>query len=178
MHTKWVFKHFYPRSDRQICIFAVLWVIGLLSGVLLCKHSSFDVSIIFFGAVNTDPLPLILFLICVLPATLSAFAFSCSLFPIACLIVFSVALFQGFSGTLIYMSVGSAAWLLRPMLLFSASCTSVLMWWLLLQSKSGRLIYKNIRFAFVFSCITFLIDLFLVSPLVSDLTKVLLEGVA
>lgn len=178
MHTKWVFKHFHPVRDRQICIFAALWVIGLLSGVLLCDHSAYDFSVIFFGAVNTDPLPLGLFLICALPATLSALAFTFSLFPITCLIVFSIAVFQGFSGTLVYMSVGSAAWLLRPMLLFSASCTSVLMWWLLLQCKDRRLKYKHIRLAFVFSCITFLIDLFLVSPLVSGLAKVLLEGFA
>lgn len=178
MHSKWVFKHFYLRTSNQVYVLAILWVIGLLSGIILCSYSYCDFTGIFFGAVNVDPAPLALFLVCMLPVLLSAVAVSFSLFSITCLVVFAVAVFQGFSSMVVYIAVGSAAWLLRPILLFSASCSSVLMWWLLLQHKKGRRLHKSIHVVLISSSLTFVVDMFLVSPFVSDLAKVLLEGFA
>jgi hypothetical protein len=73
----------------------------------------------------------------------------------------------------ISIAFGSSAWIIRPLLLFSSGCSSVLMWWLVLRGNAGRNYKKHICFAFFTSCLVYVLDLFLVSPFVGDLIKVL-----
>lgn len=171
MHTKWVFKHFSARSGRQIRILAALWTMSLLTGIVLCCLSRFDAFSEFRFLFSDDPAPLSLFLVCVFPVVLIAIALTASLFGLVCLTVTMSGVSHGFCGIMIYIAQGSAAWLLRPMLLFSASFVSVLMWWLILQNETSGRLRKNIRLAGVLSCVVFVIDLFIVSPIVGDLVK-------
>jgi len=171
MHSKWAFIHFYHQSRRQILFLATLWFTGLLFGILLCSLKSYDSVGILHRAVIDTPAPFALFLVCVLPVALTAIAVSLPLFGLIYPTVVLTAVSHGFSGTVIYIAQGSAAWLLRPLLLFSASCTSVLMWWLLLQDEPKRRLRKNVILAGVLSCVIFLIDLLVISPLVGELAK-------
>lgn len=171
MHAKWVFKHFQPWPGRRIRRLTALWIMGLLIGIILCNRGSFDAVRMLSGMSLASPAPPCLFLVCFLPVVLIAIALTSPFFQISYLAVFLSAVSHGFCGTLVYMAQGSAAWLLRPLLLFSASCTSVLMWWLLLQSMNKGRLYRNIRLAGALACFIYLIDLFLVSPFVSDLVK-------
>lgn len=171
MHSKWVFKHFYPWSGRRVRLLAALWILGLLVGIILCSISSYDAAGMLYNAISTSPAPLGLFLVCVLPVVFTAIALTSPLFQLSYLVVFLSAVSHGFCGIMIYIAQGNVAWLLRPLLLFSASCTSVLMWWLLLQSKTKSYLHKNIRLAGVMSCFIYIVDLFLVSPFVGDLAK-------
>lgn len=173
MHTKWVFKHFRPRAGKRNFFLVLLWDIGLVLGVLLCSLAPCDISDILFGAIYTKPSVFGLFLVCVLPVALTAISVRTSLFWFSYLTVFLSAVSRGFSGTAIYIAVGSASWLLRSLLLFSASCTSVLMWWLLLQADTGRHLRERMRLSLGLSCFVYIIELFFISPLVSDLVKVL-----
>ena len=173
MHSKWVFKHFRPRSGKRSTYLVLLWVIGLVLGVLLCSLTPCDTAAILFGALYTKPSVFGLLLICVLPVVLAAISVCTSLFGFSYLVVFLSAVSRGFCGTAIYMAVGNAAWLLRPLLLFSTGCTSVLMWWLLLHADTGRRLSKRIGFSLGLSCFVYIIELFLISPLVGDLAKVL-----
>lgn len=178
MHIKWVFKHFRPQSKGYIYILAALWITGLILGIILSCVCSQNANSILYGAMLAEPSPLYLLCVCVLPVAFSAIAFASPLNWLAYIAVFLFAVSHSFCAATIYTAVGSAAWLLRPMLLFAASCTSVLMWWLLLQNNAGRHAGKKIRFAILMSCIVCIVDLFLISPLVGDFTKVLLEGFA
>lgn len=171
MHSKWVFKHFRPRSGRQVGFLAALWMVGLFAGIALCSLGSFDSAALLRSAVSVAPTPLGLFLTCVLPIALIAIAFTSSLFGLAYITVFLCAASHGFCGIMIYFAQGSAAWLLRPMVLFSAGFTSVIMWWLILQSESKSRLHNNVRLAGVLSCFVYIIDLFVISPLVGDLLK-------
>ena len=173
MHSKWVFKHFYPGSNTRNIILALLWVGGLLIGVLLCALAPYNAKNILYGALHTRPTLLSLLLVCVLPLLLTATAVFTSLFPIAYALVLVSAIAHGFSGTAVYLAVGSAAWIVRPVLLFTASSTSVLMWWLVLQCKTRDRAYKSVCLALCLSCLIYIIDLFILSPFIGDLTKVL-----
>lgn len=171
MHSKWVFKHFHSRPQRQLLILAVFWVLGLFAGILLCSLGSNDSASILHGAVLSGPSPLGLFFVCILPVTLTAIALVSSLFKLAYIAVFLSAVSYGFCGIMIYMAQGSTAWLLRPMLLFSSSCISVLDWWLLFKSEKKDHIHRNVRFVFILAFLIYAIDIFVVSPFVNDLAK-------
>ena len=173
MHSKWVFKHFRTRSNKRIYLLASLWGVGLLFGILLCSLSHNDITNSLYDVICTKPLTLNLLLVCMLPVALTVISMCSPLFPIAYLLVFVSAVSHGFCGIAIYVAFGNAAWLLRPILLFSAGCTSVLMWWLLLQCNTGKHLRKCIYLALCLSCLIYIVDLFLISPLVGDLTKVL-----
>ena len=173
MQSKWVFKHFRVRSNKQFCVLAILWGVGLLFGVWMCSHSPYVATAALYGVISTKPSMLSLLLVCILPVALSAIATCSMLFPVAYLLVFLSAVSHGFCGSAIHIAVGDAAWLLRPLLLFSGGCTSVLVWWLLLQGCVGSRLKKRICLAFCLSCVVYIIDLFLVSPFVGDLIKVL-----
>ena len=173
MHSKWVFKHFRGLSNKRFCMLATLWGIGLLFGVWMCCHSPYVATAVLYGVFGTKPSILSLLLVSILPVTLSAIATRTMLFPVAYLLFFLSAVSHGFCGSAVFIAVGDAAWLLRPLLLFSGGCTSVLMWWLLFQSDTGRHIRKRICLALGLCCLVYIIDLLLVSPLIGDLIKVL-----
>ena len=173
MHTKWVFKHFRPRAGKRNFLLVLLWGIGLVLGLLLCSLAPYNNSDIIFCAISTKPSAFGSFLICVLPVVFAAISVHASLFGLSCLAVFLNAVSRGFCGTAIFEAVGTAAWLLRPLLLFTTGCTSVLMWWILLQNNTKRRLQKRIFFALCLSCFVYIIELFFVSPLVGDLAKVL-----
>ena len=173
MHSKWVFKHFRSWSSRRIYLLALLWIAGLLTGILLCTLAPYDTVGIFYGVIGKKPSVLGLFFVSVLPVLLFTLAIRSPLIYLSALLMFFSAISHGFCGTAIYIAVGSASWLLRPMLLFSAGSTSVLIWWLLLQNNAVKRSIKNARFAICLSCLVYFIDLFFLSPLVGDITKVL-----
>ena len=173
MHSKWVFKHSYPHASRRNFLLGSLWVVGLLIGVLLCALAPYDTGSILYGTVYTKPSLWGLFLVCVLPVAFSAIAVCSPLFLIAYVLVFLSAVSLGFCGTAIFVAVGSAAWIVRPMLLFSAGCTSVLMWWLLLKGNGRSRLKRPVCLALCLSCLVYIVDLFLISPFIGDLTKVL-----
>ncbi len=171
MHSKWVFKHFHRRPGNRIPLLLALWFTGLLIGILLCNSRAFDCAAVLRCAVAEMPSPIGLLLVCLLPVALTAIAVCSPLIGILYLTVVLNAISHGFCGTVIYIALGSAAWLLRPMLLFTSCCTSALMWWLILQNEGQNRNRKNIRTAGIVSGIVFIVDLFVVSPLVDNVSK-------
>lgn len=173
MHSKWVFKHFCPGSNKRNVLLAMLWGGGLLAGVSLCAYTPFATESILYGVMYAKPSLLSLFLIGVMPVLFTAVCAFTSLHPIAYVLILLSAITHGFSGTAIYLAVGSAAWIVRPLLLFTSSSTSVLMWWLLLQRNTRRGAHKQVGLALFLSLLVYLLDFFILSPLIGDLTKVL-----
>ena len=173
MHSKWVFKHFRPYESKRNLVLILTWCGGLLAGVLLCSHASYNYANIVYGAIHTCPSLPGQLVVCVLPVTVSALAVYLPLFPVAYILVLLSAVTHGFSGMAIFMAVGSAAWIVRPMLLVSSSCAFVLMWWLLLQRDAGSRTYKPVCLALCLSCLIGILYLFFISPFIGDLTKVL-----
>ena len=171
MHLKWVFKHFAPRLRSRILPMVALWTFSLLAGILLCALSSSDLVGLFRAACTASPAPAGRLLVCTLPIAVMAAALLSPLFVLSYLAVFLCGISHGFCGFAIYIAQGNAAWLLRPMLLFSAGCSSVLMWWLILQCQIRPRLHRNIRLSAVLSCVVYCIDSFVISPLIGDLSK-------
>ena len=171
MHSKWVFNHFQHQPRWHLRPLAVLWLVGLFAGILLCCIRPDDSVDILRSAMLTSPSPMYLFLVDILPVAVIVISIITPFYGLAYFAVLLSAVCHGFSGVLIYISNGSSAWLLRPLLLFSASCASALIWWLLLISKKRRCLRRNIRFACFLSCLVFLADWFIISPLLGDLAK-------
>ena len=173
MHSKCLFKHFALLPRLRIQLLAVLWGTGLLVGILLSATCFRESTAVLRSALTVTTAPFLLFLTIALPVAVTAVALSTPLFTLSYPLVFFTAVCHGFCGILIYLAQGSSSWLLRPMILFSASCTSVLMWWLLIRNSKEKCLSlgADIRLAGVLSCFIFVIDLFVISPLLTDLTK-------
>ena len=164
MHPKWVFKHFATVLQGSTLRLAVLWSLSLLCGILLCSLASSDLSIVFRTAFSAQTSILERALVCLLPLVVIVTGLSYAT-------VFLCGISQGFCGFAIYIAQGNAAWLLRPLLLFSAVCSSVVMWWLIFQSNATGRFRERIRFALILCCIICCIDFFIISPFVGDLSK-------
>lgn len=173
MHLKCLFKHFsfYPRS--RFYLLAALWGGGLLVGILLSPSRFFESATALLSALSVSPAPISLFLTIILPIAITAIAVSTPLFVLSYFSVFLIAICHGFCGITVFLTMSSSSWLLRPLILFSSSCISVLMWWLLLHNSHGA--NKNcaaeICLAGFLSCVIYIIDLFVISPFLSDLAK-------
>ena len=169
MHTKWVFNHFGSRSKKWILVLLSLWILSLIVGILLCNLSAMDADNSYCTSLFAAPTPLGLLLVYTLPIAAVSFALQ---LPISAPFYFVISLTGisfGFTGAMVYLVQGSAAWLLRPMLLFSGGCASVLMWWLILKPETRRRRFPKLRLVAILSCISFVVDLFIVSPLLDDL---------
>lgn len=171
MHSKWVFNHFSIRPKHHKRLLVSLWIVGLLSGMLLCAVGADRYSDIFLTAIVSRPAPLSLVLVSAIPVVLIIFSLITPLYAISYLTVFLFAFLHGFSGFLPAVCNIGGAWLLRPMFLFSASLTSVLMWWLLLSSRNQARLRTDILLISILLCVVFLVDLFVVSPFLGDLSK-------
>ena len=171
MHTKWVFSHFSIGSKLHIRMLFMLWFAGLTVGILMCKLCPDAFVSTMCNALHISPSPYGLLLAGILPVAVTAILLITSLYWLLYPMVFLRAVCLGFSAILIYIAQGSCAWLLRPMLLFSASCASVLMWWLLLTGNNKICLFRGIRFAAFLSCLMFIVDCFVIQPLFDDLSK-------
>ena len=168
MHSKWVFKHFHTKSRGQLYTLAALWFLSLIAGILLCVFCSNDSAYMLDSATAVAPLGLLF--VCVVPVVFTAFTLAFSLFCFTCLTVCISGLSHGFCGFLIYIEQGNAAWLLRPLFLFSATGASVLIWWLILQNEAKRS-HRKFLLAGTLSCLIYIFDLLVVSPFAGDLVK-------
>jgi len=140
-HLQWNFpRHF---RKRYLFLLAFVWLFGLLCGVgfsgfagdsyvsLMRSASACSVSIVSLLSVSLLP-----FLLSAFFVYLHSFAFICGLcFMKGCLFVFvSMGL---------YLSYGSAGWLLRLLMMFIDLCCLVPLWWcwlhFLSDSDSGLL---------------------------------------
>ena len=178
MHTKWVFKHFRPQGTRLFSGLAALWTLGILAGIALSVFSADHTGEVFWGAMAVQPSPLTLVLVCLIPIafTTTAFLPSCAWLSYLSLTIF--ATFYGFCGMSVFLAVGNAAWLVRPMFLFVTGCTSVLIWRLVIQMHFKKRFHECIKSVLLLISLVVIFDLFFISPFIGDLTNVLLEGFA
>ena len=173
MHSKWVFKHFLSLSKRHLQLLFLVWVAGLFLGMLLCATCNDQTAQLCTGVARAVANRFALVLVCLLPIVIVVIALFARLFFLAYPVVFLMAFSRGFSGFLVCMEQGSGAWLIRPMFLFSAGCTSVILWWLLIRNCNGRRLNfrKDIAIAIASLFVVNTIDLCFISPFLAGLSK-------
>ncbi len=161
------------RISKSIALVTLFWFLGLLTGIGLAVVSPMDVTAIFRSAVSEQASPVLLFFVSAFPIMALTFALYLGAFPICSVLVFLNAICRGFSGMLIYLSLGSAAWLIRPLFLFSSSCVSVYMWWLIIRhfSKGRYHLFKDLSIVIILIFVTVMSDTFYISCFLTVLTK-------
>ena len=169
MHSKWVFNHFRVLPRWHMRVLVLLWLGGLLTGILLCSVCADNLAELSRSAMIVSPSPFWLLFVCILPIAVTVVSVATPLYMLCYPLVFLFALFHGFSGILISAGVPGGTWLLRPMVLFSSCCTAILMWWLLLRGKNSNGHKRDIRLVCIVFCLVFFIDLFILSPFLGDL---------
>lgn len=133
------------QKSRKIIypILITLWCTGLCFGMFLSAHNPLLADDLMRAALTKRPSFLALLLINVLPVVILYVILLRSAFPAAYPLVFLIALGRGFCAMCAICFLGSGAWLLRMLFLFSAGCVSVLIWYLLfsyIQQERRRLI--------------------------------------
>ena len=173
MHTHSFFKHTPASYQFRICSLIFAWGIGLLVGMVLAIRN-FAISVdSFFTAFITQPSLAQLLLAIGLPIVFVCLTLQFSVFYLSCLPVFITALCRGFCGMAIVLALGNRAWLIRLLFLFSSSCGSTLIWWLLLRHCQSRRtsFIKDVCAAGVLVCGIIAVELIVISPFLSQLTK-------
>ena len=129
-------RHFYLRRKRKFFL-ASIWICGLYFGSFAASQNSALVSMMRTAAQSrvsiVSLLPVLL-----LPFLISAFAVSISKPWLIILVCFSKAFSFGLHVGAISIAFGSAGWLARMLLLFSAGCCVPVLYWFWLRHFSGR----------------------------------------
>ncbi len=172
MYTHFLGKWTVYRVSGRVVTLTALWLIGLLSGIGLAFVYSHSVPALFCGAISDVASPLAMVLIAALPVVVISVALRFSLFPLCCLVMVTEAMCRGFTGIVTSLSVNSAAWVVRPMLLFTGGCVSVCLWWLIIRHCNGRALhfFRDVCLAMLLTAVAAVIDIFCVSPFLRDLS--------
>jgi len=172
MHFNCVFKH-NRAFDRQHSSLPVLcWISGLLVGVIFALWHRASCFTLLEDAVLVPASPFICVIAAAVPLTAIGLCLVTGRFPILYFFLFLYGLFHGFSGSFVSCLFPDGAWLVRILVLFSAGCTSALIWFLLVRSfqRGGSLFSTDILTVAVLFTLTSLLNLLFISPVLSVLT--------
>ncbi len=173
MNTHVWFERTFLYRKFRIYALAFFWFLGLLAGMGLAISNDNVSSAIFNEALFGSTLPTFVVFSVGLPVAISAIALWYPLYTLNYPLFLLQGVCRGFCGMVAFLALGSGAWLIRAPFLFSGSCVSVLMWWLSLRHSycKGNDLPKDILFVSVLSCSIVLIDIFLISNLLTSVTK-------
>ena len=170
MYTGFLSLRFSRQKDLKFCVLIAVWLAGLLGGVLLAKAYRINLAYITVS-LSKPAVPFLVFLTNGIPLTIAAFA----LYHSFHIILFPLLFLQGgcrtFCATLAMMT-GSAGWLIRLLFSFSGCCTSLLIWWITVRhlTERGNRFYQDVYFVAMLSCVVSLAEIFLISPLLANLS--------
>lgn len=171
MNIKLIFNRFRICKRNKFMILFAFWVIGLVTGIIFAILFRLGSAPILNAAKETIRQPYFVLFVNILPIVLIAVAIHnhCRMFCLP--LLFLEALCHGFCGMLPAFPFGDGAWLVRFFLLFSASCVSVVMWWLLLRhlSCNENSFSNDVLLACVLVCAVSLVDIYFISPQFSNL---------
>ena len=173
MNTNFIFKHFHTSKNIGIYFFALIWLLGLISGCLLASNDLQNSKVVLHAALlkNTGtPFTFIIFAFSLLAFVISL---RYSLYLLSYWLLFIRALCCGFCGMLLFFVFGSGAWLIRMLLFFSGNCVSVLMWWFLLQNSNNKTTQSaaDIWLVSILSIVVAFVDISVISPFLANLTQ-------
>lgn len=161
--------HMLLRSN--LFLFSAVWIFGMITGICLVDAYDFNADIVGSSLITVRPLPIATLLITTLPVLIVGLSLLRGN-PVACFVAVAlVAVCRGFCGFVIFLSFGSAAWLIRVLLLFSGTCASVLMWWLMLRSTDSNhhRIKKHIIICVLSAFFVSAVDILVISPFLCEL---------
>jgi hypothetical protein len=151
------------------------WIVGLTLGVvfaatqitiynpIIYRALLLDTSFIYSALVNSFALITVVF-----------FCYNRQYLP-TILFLFLLGFSRGFSGIALYVLIGSGAWMMRILFLFSGICISVIAWWLILRSNhlNRSELLKTLCFSLIAALIVSIVDHTVISPFLKDITNLI-----
>ena len=165
--------HFFDRYSQYISrgIYFFVWIIGILLGVIAAANRQNVAAEILKGALSKSPSLISCVLLGMARILIICLALRYRWSVIVYALLFTDAFCFGFCGIAIYLAAGEAAWLLRPLFLFSRIWCYIPIWWLLLHNTpSSKMLFTWIT---VFCCLVVFTDFIFVVPMLLDLVKYL-----
>lgn len=158
----------FPKIWCRFCVsfLAFSWTLGLSAGVYFAGTMQSSVFSLMRAAASSRVSIVGLIVLLIFPLLLSAFAVYLSA-PICLLPVsFCRGAAFGFCSLGALYAFGSAGWLVRLMLLFSASAMTVPLFWFWIRHISGNklLLRRDLAVCSALAVVIGIIDYFLVSP--------------
>ncbi len=157
------------RSD--FFLFSSVWIFGIVIGICLADAYAFSAGAVASALIAVRPSPIATLLITMLPVLM----IGVSLWKASSIVCFATiaidAVCRGYCSFMTFLSFGSAAWLVRGLVLFSGACTSVLMWWLLLRrgGTDPRRFKKDMVICILSAILISAVDILGISPFLSEL---------
>ncbi len=172
MNTPFIFSRFTANSKTKVFILSTSWSLGLLLGILSAGFAPNDF-LLLKSFISVEPVPVLVFFISLLPVAVAAISIYYRLFFLSCLLCFWVAFSRGLCGILLYIALGSGAWLARTLLLFPGMFAAVFMWWLFARhcSYAKPTFYRDVRFSGIVLSIVSVVYIYLLSPFLTALSN-------
>ena len=173
MHTGFIFSRFLDVEKRRCCAISLFWLVGLLLGICLAATNSERYAPVTFAALTQESsFARIAFINC-FTLTLIAFLRFYHRYLMILPIIFLLSLSRGFTGMAIYVLLGSGAWVVRMLFLFSSICVSVILWWLLLSRRDSEQcsLIRLLRRMLIAVLIISIVDYFVISPFLASITE-------
>lgn len=153
------------QRNRNLFIFTVCWLSGLLAGFILAAEANGTLlSLMRLAAVSRVSIVWLL-LSAALPFLITAY----SVFINNFLILFGISLTDAFAFSycagVIFRSFGSAGWLVQPMLQFTGTVLGAFFCWFCIRrcSKKRICLKKDLVLCLIISAVVVVIDFLLVS---------------
>lgn len=164
------YKHTGWRKFRKI-ILAVSWNLGFLLGLLIAVNGNPAFFSLMRTAASSRMSIVGLLTVTILPFLLSVIVIVCSrpfLVPVIC---FIHAFTFGYCACGVAVAFGSAGWLVRWLMLFSAGCTSPLLYWFWLRHISGtaKSVWNDFAFCAVIVFFITCLDFRFIAPFLANL---------
>lgn len=155
-------------TDRAIgrVFLCIAWLAGLFFGIILANGCSDTVILMIRSAGKSGTSMVNMFALLLFPLFVSAFFIWLSKPFLVILLVSVKAFLFGFSAMSVTFAFGDAGWLTRWLLLFSDSCSSVVLFWFWIRNVFGE---KRIFKRDFVCCVALIIalgcfDYYIVSP--------------
>jgi len=173
MYTYSLFEGIKTRWAHRVCLTTILWFAGLSFGICFAAFSPYDTSQILSVLASEGSSVFLVLLVAAFPVAVCAVSLWCSAFSLCYPLFFMEALCRGFCGILVFQAMGSGAWLIRALLLFSSGVASVIMWWLFLRhaDKPTAGFSKDVCISSAVTGVAAIVDIIWVSPFLSVFTK-------
>ena len=166
MNINFIFNRFRSVVTTRIFLLASLWGLGLLWGLFWGISNADSLNISFGSGFSVQPRYFVMFLGICLPVAIAAICIYCQRLVFCVPLVFLEAVSRSVSAVCVCLELGSAAWLLRPILLFPGACSSLVMWWLLLRHRrfDKKRFFLDILLATFVIAAVFLVYVVVLSP--------------
>ncbi len=165
LHCNRIYKH------RRTAFLLLIWLLGLSFGMYLALHCSISAFQMLHAVLSVRPSPILAVFVGITPVAITALTIWYPSYAACCIFFAFESICRGFCGMTVSFGLEHSAWLVRPIFLFSASCSSVLMWLLIVRHCDDRRVdfSKDARIALVLACAAALVDTFFITPFLTDL---------